>query len=102
MFVEDAIDCAPTEVDTLLLKPVDDLPPTAIMVFPPDGEHSLLDVGVDLTLSRSLLGVLVILNELSQGTEPYPLEPAIDGGPVPPHSLGDDRYLNPGSMEFPC
>jgi hypothetical protein len=64
VFVEDAIHCAATEVDTLLLQPVDDLLSTTIMVFPPDGEYSPLDVRVDLAASWPLLGLLVVLNEL--------------------------------------
>lgn len=66
VFVEDAIYCAATEVDTFLLQPVDYLLPTTVMVFPSDGEYSLLDVRVDLTPSWPLLGVLVVLNKLPQ------------------------------------
>lgn len=62
MFVEDTIDCAPTEVDTFSRQPVDYLLPTTIMVFPPDEEHSLLKVRFDLAPSRPLLGTLVVLN----------------------------------------
>jgi hypothetical protein len=109
VFVEDAIHCATTEVDTLLLQPVDDLLPTTIVVFPSDGEYSPLDVRVDLTASWPLLGVLVVMNELSQAPQPDALslqdpvgQPAINRGPVLPHPLGDDRHLDAGSMEFPC
>jgi len=68
VFVEDAIDCAATEVDTLFLQPVDDLLPTTVMVFPPDGEYSPLELRIHLTASWPLLGVLVVLNELSHAS----------------------------------
>lgn len=40
------------------------------MVFPSDGEYSPLDVGVDLTPSWPLLGILVVVNKLSQAPQP--------------------------------
>ena len=102
MLLEDAIDCAATEVNTLLVQPADDLLPTTIVVFPPDGEYSPLEVRIHLTASWPLVGVLVVLNELSQAPQPYAFQPAIDGGPMLSHLLGDDRHPNSGPMEFPC
>lgn len=109
MFVEDAIDCAAAEQDTLLLQPVEDLLPTTVVIFPSDGEYSLLEVRVNFAASWPLLRFFVVLNELSQASQPDPLslqdpvgQPAINCGPVLPHPLGDDRHLNPGPMEFPC
>jgi len=103
VFIEGAIHCAATEVDTLPLQPVDNLLPTTVVVFPSDGEYSLLDVRVNLAASWPLLGFFVVLNELSQAPQPDALslqdhvgQPAINRGPMLLHPLGDDRYLPTG------
>jgi hypothetical protein len=88
-------------MDTLLVQPIDDLLPTAITVFSPDGQYPPFDVRIHLPSTWPFLGVLVLSNELTQTYRPHPLQPTVYRRPVLPHPLRDHRYLNPCPMQLP-